>query len=64
MSYKVVRMYFNDHKRDRVVKRGLTLKEAQTHCRNPQTSSSTCTSPEAVARTNRCGPWFDGYSKE
>ena len=63
MSYKVVRMYFEGHPR-RVIARGLTLEEAQAHCQDPETSSSTCTSATGKARTRKLGPWFDGHEQE
>ena len=47
MTYKIVR--FNQSGAQRVVKRGLTLAEAQKHCNDPATSGKT---------------WFDGYTKE
>ena len=62
--YSIVRMYQNDWCKKRMIKRGLTLEEAQEHCRDPETSSSTATSPEAVKRTKYMGPWFDGYESE
>ena len=62
MSYKIVRNYFKGGYR--VVKKGLTLEEAQEHCRNPETSSRTATSKAAVVRTKNRGPWFDSYDKE
>ena len=61
-EYKVVRMYFRGGKR--TISRSLTLAEAQKHCQNPETSSSTCTKSEGVRRTQRMGPWFDGYERE
>lgn len=61
-KYKIVRMYFR-HRR-RTIMTGLTLQEAQQHCSNPETSSSTATSSAARARTRRMGAWFDGYEKE
>lgn len=66
-TYKIVRQYFNN--RDypaRVVrgKRGLTLEEAQRHCRNPETSSRTCTKAAGIRRTRERGPWFDSYTEE
>ena len=61
MSYKIVRMYFNG--RPRTIKRGLTLEEAQKHCSDPETSSSTCTLAKNVRRTKTHGPWFDGYEE-
>lgn len=59
--YNVVRRYFNSNIRPRVIKRGVTLAEAQAHCQDPETSSSTCTKKAGRDRTRRCGPWFDGY---
>ncbi len=62
-SYKIVR-HFLKHGTKRVVDTGLTLAQAQKHCKNPETSSSTCTSYEGKARTRHSGPWFDGYTEE
>lgn len=59
----IVRMYFKDHP-NKVIKRGLTLEQAQAHCRNPETSSSTAVSATAIERTKEFGPWFDGYEEE
>ena len=61
-TYKIVRHYHRGGRR--VIARGLTLEEAQAHCRNPDTSSKTATSPAARRVTARKGPWFDGYDKE
>jgi hypothetical protein len=63
MTYKIVRHYRDSYGK-RVIARGLTLEEAQTHCSDPETSSSTATSAAARRRTRRLGPWFDGYSEE
>jgi hypothetical protein len=63
MSYKIVRFYRDDDSRRRVIKRGLTLEEAQAHCQDPETSSSTATSYPARRRTECFGPWFDGYEE-
>ena len=62
MKYKIIRMYFKS--RSRVIERGLTLEEAQQHCRNPETSSTTCTSTAGKRRTRSKGQWFDGYEEE
>ncbi len=61
-TYRIVRMYFEGGKR--VIQTGLSLEDAQEHCNDPETSSSTCTSAEAVRRTKQRGPWFDGYEQE
>ncbi len=54
-TYKIIRMFFASEKKSRVVKRHLTLREAQAHCRDPKTH-------------HRKGPpntwWFDGYEEE
>ena len=48
--YNIVRSYHPSlEKRDRIVQRGLTLEQAQDHCRNP--------------KTRKDGQWFDGYSQ-
>lgn len=62
--YKIVRSYFNSQYGRRVVKRGLTLAEAQAHCKDPETSSRTCTKAVNVRRTRVRGPWFDGYESD
>ena len=62
--YKIVRMFFDDNRRSRVIERGLTLDEAQTHRKDPETSSKTCTSSAKKRYTKRVGKWFDGYESE
>ncbi len=61
MAYQIVRMYQRGGKK--VIKRGLTLEQAQRHCRDPETSSSTCTKTSGRTRTKVMGPWFDGYEE-
>jgi hypothetical protein len=61
--YKVVRFYFDRPGYRRTIETRLTLKEAQDHCSDPETSSSTATSKAAKARTRRMGKWFDGYEE-
>jgi len=61
-TYKIVRMYL--HHATRTIERGLTLEEAQAHCQDPD-SSSTSNSARAKAITRRAnGAWFDGYKEE
>lgn len=62
--YKIVRMYFKHPSKPVRGLRNLTLDEAQAHCRDPETSSRTCTKPENVARTRHMGPWFDSYQQQ
>jgi len=49
VSYKIVRYYSDGRRRAKIMRRGLTLKQAQKHCQNPKTRGKT---------------WFDGYTKE
>mgnify|MGYP001572383843 CR=1 FL=1 len=62
-TYMIVRHYYNGPTYHRVIKRGLTLQEAQRHCKNPETSSSTCSKALGRRRTVEKGPWFDGYQE-
>jgi hypothetical protein len=57
-------MYQNPSIRSKVIKRGLTLEQAQSHCRDPETSSRTATGTDANAESIAYGPWFDGYEEE
>ena len=63
-TYKILRFYKRDDLPTEVITRGLTLEQAQAHCQDPETSSSTATNELAVARTKRVGEWFDGYEME
>ena len=60
--YKIVRHYERDAPED--VAFDYTLEEAQEHCKDPETSSSTCTSWEGKRRTSMCGKWFEGYTEQ
>jgi hypothetical protein len=66
MTYYIIRFYANSSRigHSRVLKRGLTLEQAQEHCRNPETSSRTCQQARNRRRKARFGAWFDGYSEE
>ncbi len=53
--YKIVRFYYpSPHtgysRRPRTIKRGLTLEQAQAHCKDPNTREE--------------GKWFDGYTED
>ena len=62
-TYKVSRVYFNRPGYHRLIKDRLTLAEAQAHCNDPETSSSTAKGAAARRRTRDLGPWFDCYTE-
>lgn len=61
-TYKIIRFFQN--RASLTIETGLTLEEAQAHCKDPETSSRTATTKVGTARTVVFGPWFDGYSEE
>ena len=65
MSYKIVRLYgvFAKHGK-RTIDSGLTLEQAQAHCQDPETSSTTATKYKGRKLTERYGVWFDSYTEE
>lgn len=64
MSYKVTILYFRDAIPNRVIRTGLTLREAQELCGSIEGSSKTCTKPYLRRRTAQRGPWFLAYTEE
>jgi hypothetical protein len=64
MTYRVVRYYQSLSIPPEVIATGLAEWEAQAHCNSPEASSSTCTRPEGIERTEEYGAWFDGYTRE
>ena len=62
-KYKIVRFFKNSNDRQ-IVRRYVTLAEAQAHCNDKETSSETCTGKQARRLTREKGEWFDGYEKE
>lgn len=49
-SYKIIRSYHPSlDKADKLIRSGLTLAEAQKHCKDP--------------KTRKDGEWFDGYAE-
>lgn len=51
MTYKIFRSFAPHlNKSSRIICRGLTLEQAQAHCRNP--------------KSRRDGVWFEGYEAE
>ena len=61
--YKIIRFYYNTNISKRTIQTGLTLEEAQGHCNDPETSSSTAIGAKAARITRRNGQWFDGYTE-
>jgi hypothetical protein len=62
-TYRIIRFFKNSYDK-KTIKTGLTLEEAQEHCGDPETSSSTCRTAKMQNLTARLGPWFDGYDEE
>lgn len=62
-TYSITRMFFDDDIPSQTIATGLTLEEAQEHCRDSETSSRTA-SAETLAAVGVDGPWFDGYDAE
>ena len=63
-TYNIIRFFKDDSRRSKVIKRHLTREEALAHCKNPETSSSTCTRPDRRNITVIYGDWFDGYHSD
>lgn len=62
--YRIIRIFKDDSVERRTIKTGLTLAEAQAHCKDPETSSRTATGPAAVALTKELGDWMDAFTEE
>ncbi len=62
--YKIVRIYANSKYRKRTIMYGLTLEEAQSYCKDPETSSRTCTTEKGKRITRKNGPWFDAFEED
>ena len=60
-TYRIVRMYFERDAWSRTIERGLTLEQAQKHCNDPETSSSTCSAAKAASVGSK--QWFDCYTE-
>lgn len=63
-TYRIVRHFFDKPTSRRGLPSGLTLEQAQAHCQDLNTSSSTAWTTSAIQRTKRYGAWFDGYEQE
>jgi len=61
--YRIVRFYRHAAVVRRGLPSGLTLEQAQAHCADLNTSSTTAWKTSAINRTKRYGAWFDGYER-
>ena len=64
-TYKVVRKFA--YAPDELREFNLTLAEAKAICKDPETSSRTCSNETGIAVALKCGsvgPWFDGWEEE
>ena len=61
-SYKII--WFYQYREKETIATGLDLFDAREHCNNDETSSATAKGTEALDRTARFGPWFDGFEAE
>jgi hypothetical protein len=55
MTYSIIRCYANPNKQAKVIKRGLTLEQAQAHCQDPKTQKMT---------GSFHSQWFDAFERE
>ena len=63
-TYMIIRFFKNPSAKRMILKTGLTLEEAQSHCRSKETSSTTATGLVETTLTRNFGAWFDGYEEE
>lgn len=65
-TYKILRFFKDDAREARVIKRGISLTEAQAHCTNPESESSFWEGwDDAELNPEGHGvEWFDGYCKD
>ena len=61
-KYRIIR-FFKENS-NMIIKTGVSLEEAQEHCRSPETSSRTASGLVEVTLTKNFGEWFDGYEEE
>ena len=68
-TYKITRLYQNNRK-PRTIRAGLTLKQAQEHCQDPETSSMTSSKccendPVKIEKWHEKNMhWFDSYTNQ
>ena len=47
----------------RTLETGVSLEVAKAHCDDPETSYKTCKESAGLARTRKCGAWFDYFTE-
>jgi len=63
VRYQIVRFFFDERRRE-VLDRHLSLREAQEHCLDCESSSATCKSHDGKKITAQHGSWVDLYHEE
>lgn len=61
-KYMIIRFFATGDKR--IIQVNLTLEQAMEHCKDPETSSRTCTLPKNKRRTASKGAWFEGWQEQ
>jgi len=59
--YKIKRSFMNG--KTRTLETGVSLEVAKAHCDDPETSYKTCKESAGLARTRKCGAWFDYFTE-
>jgi hypothetical protein len=62
--FRIVRVFQSSRYPSETIADGLTLAEVRAWTNDPETSSRTATSAEAVERTKLCGEWMDTYEPQ
>ena len=62
-TYRIVRMYAHPSIVSEWIDTGLTLEEAQEHCKDPETSSKTATHIKNTTLTKTFGDWLTDTKK-
>lgn len=71
MRFYRIKRFYEDGRRPRIIRKGLTLEEAKKHCNDPETSSETASAPRGCAGNEakikqwheRKKHWFDGFEE-
>ena len=61
-TYRIIRFHFSGIQANMIG--GLSLEEAKEHCKDIESSSSTCETEHNLEYTKEFGEWFDGFTEE